>query len=487
MVALALPVATLSVAEEYSDTHVTIPLLAGLIDGSEVLYAVTGASDSVWNDAVTQKQGTVIEIGVLQDIPLESANILYVFTNGPEGDGLRGYQNEVFEYTPEKTNYTSISRVVEVTWNGEPATLRSATEVSSAASAGNIMLNDTGVALSIAQIAWTNGQLDIVNEEAGRGQMLELDRQERMATFMTRSALDSDGQPIHYIITDATSMDAASNLGVLYSNLPAGNYTTDMFQFTNSEPSAGFQPDIVIADNIRVPYWLVHNITWTNPQDANIVTTAQEIDNHLFEGAITATPTYIIGASVVNFPPILGGVDLRFASPLLGDPNAEVTIIEFGDYQCPNCRRWFDNTKPVIEMDHIQTGQANLYFVDLVFKGPDSSTAAAATYCAQEQQKYWEFHDILYENQQELLSNRDAHELAMEFAEEISLDLEEFGSCLERDHSERIQFNREQATQAGFNHTPSFVLVGPGGMERVAGNQPYQVFDRIINAISSTP
>ena len=81
----------------------------------------------------------------------------------------------------------------------------------------------------------------------------------------------------------------------------------------------------------------------------------------------------------------VGDVNTSLASPIMGSSDAPITIIEFGDYQCPNCKKWFLNTKPDIVTNYIDTGKANLIFVDIAFLGKDSVPAARATYCAEEQ------------------------------------------------------------------------------------------------------
>ena len=95
-----------------------------------------------------------------------------------------------------------------------------------------------------------------------------------------------------------------------------------------------------------------------------------------------------------------GTVSTAMGSPILGSDSAPITIIEFGDYQCHQCYNWFHNTKDSVVENYIETGKANLVFVDLAFLGRDSPKAAAATYCAEEQGKYWEFHDLLYTSQE---------------------------------------------------------------------------------------
>ena len=79
-------------------------------------------------------------------------------------------------------------------------------------------------------------------------------------------------------------------------------------------------------------------------------------------------------------------------APVLGSKDATVTIIEVGDYQCHMCKLWFEETRPQIVENYIETGKANLVFLDMPFLGSDSTPASEATYCADDQGKYWEYH-----------------------------------------------------------------------------------------------
>ncbi|MXX21079.1 MAG: thioredoxin domain-containing protein [Cenarchaeum sp. SB0661_bin_35] len=189
-----------------------------------------------------------------------------------------------------------------------------------------------------------------------------------------------------------------------------------------------------------------------------------------------------VGAETMDMA-IVGGVDLSHASPILGDVDAPVTVIEFGDYQCPNCKHWFTESRPSLESDYIDTGLASVYFVDFVFIGEDSNRAAAASYCAQEQDMYWEYHDVLYENQDGTNSGWASSENLAQFAANIGLDAKMYESCMAVDHQERVSFNTMQAAQNGISRTPSFIIVGPNGVEQLSGNQPYAVLDNILKDI----
>ena len=83
-------------------------------------------------------------------------------------------------------------------------------------------------------------------------------------------------------------------------------------------------------------------------------------------------------------------INLNSGSPMLGSANAPITIVEFGDYQCEACYHWYHNTRADIIDNYVETGKANLVFMDLPFLGRDSIPAAQATYCADDQGKYWE-------------------------------------------------------------------------------------------------
>ncbi len=183
----------------------------------------------------------------------------------------------------------------------------------------------------------------------------------------------------------------------------------------------------------------------------------------------------------------LGGVNLSQSSPILGPEDAQITIIEFGDYQCPKCKKWFLNTKPDIIANYIDTGKANLYFVDLAFLGDDSLPAAAATYCAEEQGVYWEYHSYLYSNQRGIDSGWANTSSLQNYAEVLGLDQDVFASCMDSGkYDEAIVFNLEEGVNNGVKATPSFIIVGPGGQtESIQGPQPYPVFESVIESMLS--
>ena len=181
---------------------------------------------------------------------------------------------------------------------------------------------------------------------------------------------------------------------------------------------------------------------------------------------------------------VIGGVDLSQASPRLGSADASVTIIEFGDYQCPRCKSWFDSTKPQIDSNYIDTGMVNLYYVDVKYIGGDSHTASIATYCAQNQDMYWEYHDILFENQKGVHGGWASASNLVGFAGDLGLDTTEFESCLQSsEQRERLDFNAEQGAAHGVGGTPHFIIVGPEDSVHIRGPQPYSSFDATIQEL----
>lgn len=175
----------------------------------------------------------------------------------------------------------------------------------------------------------------------------------------------------------------------------------------------------------------------------------------------------------------IGGIDLSMASPVEGQENAPITIIEFGDYQCPNCKQWFQQEKPSITSNHILSNTTKLYFVDAPWAGDDSSTAAEASYCADDQGKYMEYHSTLYNNQEGIQDGWANSDSLKQFAIELGLDSEMFDECLDSGkYSDRVSYNKEVATSNGVGGTPHFFIVGPDGIvKQITGPQPSVIFD----------
>jgi protein-disulfide isomerase len=167
-----------------------------------------------------------------------------------------------------------------------------------------------------------------------------------------------------------------------------------------------------------------------------------------------------------------------------GVEDAPVTIIEFSDYQCPWCKHFVDTTEVQVEAQYIETGLARLEFRNLAITGgnlgPDeneSTLAAEAAECANDQGRYWDYHYKLYAEQSG--ENRGAFvpEHLKEFASELGLDRVAFDECLDsHKHIDLILQQREDAQAAGIQGTPNFLVNG----RPVQGYLPFEDFQLVI-------
>ena len=175
-------------------------------------------------------------------------------------------------------------------------------------------------------------------------------------------------------------------------------------------------------------------------------------------------------------------LNLDHVSPVLGSADAQITIVEFGDYQCEACYHWFHNTRDTLIDNYIETGKAKLVFVDLPFLGRDSITAAQASYCAEDQGKYWEYHEILYIFQEGENSGWADRDRLNSFAFSLDMNMDEFNDCIDYSkYAKRVQANYDQAVKNGVQGTPTFIIISQDGTtEKFDGPQPYSVFAAII-------
>lgn len=177
---------------------------------------------------------------------------------------------------------------------------------------------------------------------------------------------------------------------------------------------------------------------------------------------------------------------IKDGSPIKGDKNSEITILEFGDYQCTFCFRFHQSTLKTLEKDYIDSGKVRLVFKDFPLNGPDSVLAAEASYCAQDQGKYWEYHDELYTNWAGEKTGWVTRDSLNTFADTVNLNLEEFNQCLDsHKYQQRVLDHQDFARQIGVDATPSFFIFNDEKIIKIRGNQPLDVFKRVIDDLES--
>jgi protein-disulfide isomerase len=164
-------------------------------------------------------------------------------------------------------------------------------------------------------------------------------------------------------------------------------------------------------------------------------------------------------------------------SPIMGNPNAPITILEWGDYQCTFCYKFHQNSLDMIKEDFVKTGEVKIIFKDFPLNGLDSKLAAEATYCAQDQAKYWEYHDELYKNWGGERTGWITQESLNKFAITIDLNLKEFDDCLDNHtYKDRVNTHYQFGKELGIDATPSFLVFNGEKIIKIRGNQPLDVF-----------
>ncbi len=158
--------------------------------------------------------------------------------------------------------------------------------------------------------------------------------------------------------------------------------------------------------------------------------------------------------------------------PIYGPADAPITIIEFSDYECPFCRKWHNETWPLIKQNY--GDKVRLVYRDFPLYGlhANAESAAEAANCANEQDKYWEFNDALFST--ELGLSRQTYESV---AGSLGLDLTAFGQCLDdRRYKDEVEADYQWAANLGVSSTPTFFINGLA----LVGAQPYSVFEQVI-------
>jgi protein-disulfide isomerase len=163
----------------------------------------------------------------------------------------------------------------------------------------------------------------------------------------------------------------------------------------------------------------------------------------------------------------------------LGSENAPVTVEEYSDFQCPYCARAAETIDPQVEQDYVGDGRVKLVFHTVALIGQESIWAAEAAECANDQGKFWEYHDKLFENQHGENQGAFSIDNLKRFAQELGLDTQTFNLCLDsRQHEDLVNAETQDALKKGIQSTPTFMV----GNQTVEGLKSYDDLKSVIEA-----
>ncbi len=307
-----------------ANVPVTIPLHQGYYMGKGVYYIITDSSDPTHADIITKNQDWKVNLApLLANATKDALSKTYMFTNGLPGDGVHGFQGEVFTSTPAQTDaYSALTSSVHVTWNNDaaPRVPVSDNAIFSSVQQRLVVLTPLNVVLNMPQTVWPEGQMlvkankTLTNETPFvGGQLLDIDLRNKTITFISHQGWDSDGKTIYFIVTDATPIGPAISLGV--TNVPknaaliSNPAAVDVFHFMNGIKGSGpfgFQAGIASGfpgDANYSPMSRIYFIAWNDPDSATLIQTKSDIDEFEKDDLITITLARPMGEDhIVNSP-----------------------------------------------------------------------------------------------------------------------------------------------------------------------------------------
>jgi hypothetical protein len=295
-----------------------LPLIRGYADGNEVFYITTEVSDEKLANYLTNlTQSRVVYTPSLKFAPPQSLANIYEFNNGIKGSGPEGFQPNIADSQPGDDKYSPLWKVNLVTWNNgtTPRELKSEEDIVNAVTNNEITIKPTGIIVNCPFVQWKDGSLEVrenktLTDESpyGGGQILNIDTKKMQVTFVAHRGFAPDGSTVYYIATDASEKKVADDLGVVFVNKTGptlgSGASSDLYVFTNGikgNGPMGYQASIAstnAGDKAYSPFWRIQTVTWNDPEQAQFLTTLDEIIEHAKQGHLK---TEIAGV-VVNCP-----------------------------------------------------------------------------------------------------------------------------------------------------------------------------------------
>jgi len=166
-------------------------------------------------------------------------------------------------------------------------------------------------------------------------------------------------------------------------------------------------------------------------------------------------------------------------TPYLGNNNAKVTVVEYADYKCPLCEKFYNSVMSDLQSKYINTGKIKFVYQDFAFIGSDSNTAAEAAHCAADQNKFWQYNNYLFSHQGQESSAWASSDHQKEFAVALGLNIEQFNNCLDSGKYKQEVLDETAAGRSyGVLGTPTVFVNG----NIIVGAQPAQQFEQVIDA-----
>ncbi len=234
---------------------------------------------------------------------------------------------------------------------------------------------------------------------------------------------------------------------------------------------------------------------------------AKEKDRYLIPGAIIVAGVLIAGAVYYsnvapkiampkdttnnqsqNVQQVTVGELYGASDPMLGNPSAPVTMVEFSDFQCPFCGKFFQESEPQIIANYVKTGKVKFVYKDFASLGAESIASAHAARCAEDQGKFWQYHDYLFnylwtnyyskgKSGEEVGAFSDSH--LLQFAQAVGLDSANFAACMKSGkYNDAITASTQAGKQNGVTGTPGIFV----NDVLIVGAQPYDTFVKAIDA-----
>jgi hypothetical protein len=301
-----------------TNVPVTLPLTRGYVNGFEVFYISTEASDKGLADHLTNFTHSRVSFApALKNAPPQSLANIYVFRNGIKGSGPLGFQPNVADSQPGDPGYSPLWRINDVEWKQgvSPIELKSETDILSAQKNGELTISSSDAIVNCPFVYWHGGSLKERTDKTlsdlmgyGGAQVLNTDIKKMQVTFVGHRGFAPDGSTIYYIATDASVKKVADALGVIYTNKTAAALlsggSSDLYVFTNGIKGTGpmgFQASIAstnVGDTAYSPLWRIQATTWKDPSHAEFLTSVTQITSAAQAGKLTNN----IAGVVVNCP-----------------------------------------------------------------------------------------------------------------------------------------------------------------------------------------